>query len=51
MVGYLRQFADTAIPAESVSLLDELDFGPFDSPIVGRKSESIAAQPLPKQRQ
>src|SRR5271157_2663271 len=37
MVGYLRQFADTAIPAESGSLLDDLDFGPFNGPILGRK--------------
>jgi hypothetical protein len=36
---------------ESGSFLDELDFGPFDGPISGRKREPIAAQPHPKQRQ
>jgi hypothetical protein len=51
MVGYLRQFADTAFPAESGSLLNELDFGPFNGPILARKREPIAAQPLPKQSQ
>src|SRR5271157_6071022 len=36
---------------QSGGLLDELDFGPFDSSILERKSEPITAQPLPQQRQ